>query len=295
MKNRIFFKLLAAFLVVIAAAAIIFDVTLGNAWQASLRSEIERNLEQKTLMFADRVEPPEARVRLPISPRRKAKPPAHAPPSSTLRGRFWPTRKPISPTQQTLPSGRSSPPRSPEKSESTNAAPPRISFLYVAAPISGGAVRLAYPLSDVDAVSAQVRDRLALGSALAFVVALFVAAMASAAIAPADWNTSSMLPPISPMATCARACRILLLTKLAAWLALSIKPRVRSSAASPPCAPASASLKLCSTACRTQSSPSVPMALCSGPTSAWIVWPRSARACIRPWWKPFAIPIFSPR
>src|SRR5580692_3284757 len=55
-KNRIFFKLLAAFLVVIAAAAFIFDVTLRNAWQDSLRSEIERNLEQKTLMFAHRVE-----------------------------------------------------------------------------------------------------------------------------------------------------------------------------------------------------------------------------------------------
>src|SRR5215472_15087088 len=56
MKNRIFFKLLAVFLIVIAATATILDVTLGNAWAASLRAEIERNLTQKTLMFAHRVE-----------------------------------------------------------------------------------------------------------------------------------------------------------------------------------------------------------------------------------------------
>jgi len=56
MKNRIFFKLLAVFLIVIVAAAVILDVMIGGAWEASLRSEIERNLTQKTLLFAHRVE-----------------------------------------------------------------------------------------------------------------------------------------------------------------------------------------------------------------------------------------------
>src|SRR6202041_3566621 len=45
--------------------------------------------------------------------------------------------------------------------------------------VSGGAVRLAYPLSDVEAVSQQVRRRLELGSALAFLFPLGVAAVAS--------------------------------------------------------------------------------------------------------------------
>src|SRR5208337_4914775 len=56
MKNRIFFKLLAVFLIVIAATALIMDLMLGSAWEASVRTEIERNLQQKTLMFAHRVE-----------------------------------------------------------------------------------------------------------------------------------------------------------------------------------------------------------------------------------------------
>ena len=56
MKNRIFFKLLAVFLIVIAATAATLDVMIGSAWEASLRTEIERNLTQKTLLFAHRVE-----------------------------------------------------------------------------------------------------------------------------------------------------------------------------------------------------------------------------------------------
>ena len=44
MKNRIFFKLLAVFLIIIAATAITLDVMIGSAWEASLRNEIERSL-----------------------------------------------------------------------------------------------------------------------------------------------------------------------------------------------------------------------------------------------------------
>src|SRR5260370_7198885 len=55
-RSRIFFKLMAAFLVVIIAATITFDVMIGDAWRASLRAEIERNLIQKTQLLAHRVE-----------------------------------------------------------------------------------------------------------------------------------------------------------------------------------------------------------------------------------------------
>ena len=54
-----------------------------------------------------------------------------------------------------------------------------IPFLYVAAPVSGGAVRLAYPLSDVEAVQSQVHRRLLWGSSIAFLIALIVAASVS--------------------------------------------------------------------------------------------------------------------
>jgi len=54
-----------------------------------------------------------------------------------------------------------------------------IPFLYVAAPISGGAVRLAYPLSDVEASSQRVHRALLRGSLIAFVIVMLLAAIAA--------------------------------------------------------------------------------------------------------------------
>ncbi len=55
MRNRIFFKLLAAFVLVIATATATLDFSIRRTWEASLRQEIERNLRQKTVMLANRV------------------------------------------------------------------------------------------------------------------------------------------------------------------------------------------------------------------------------------------------
>jgi two-component system phosphate regulon sensor histidine kinase PhoR len=180
-RNGIFLKLMAAFLVVILAAAVLFDLTLGSAWEASLRSEIGRNLVQKTQLIAHGVESDRsghsladiaaqegqaagARVTIvdaagnvladseanPATMEKHASRPEFA---AALAGRVG--------TDQ--------------RRSSTIGIP----FLYIAVPISGGAVRLAYPLSDVEAVSAQVHRRLEIASGLAFLFALFVAAIAS--------------------------------------------------------------------------------------------------------------------
>ncbi len=172
---------MAAFVVVILAAAVLFDLMLGGAWEASLRSEIQRNLIQKTQLIAHGVETDRsghslsdiaaqegqaagARVTIvdvagnvladsessPVSMEPQATRPEFA---AALAGRIG--------TDQ--------------RRSSTIGIP----FLYIAVPISGGAVRLAYPLSDVEGVSAQVRRRLEVASSLAFLFALFVAAIAS--------------------------------------------------------------------------------------------------------------------
>jgi len=181
MKNRIFFKLLAVFLIVIAATAAILDVMLGSAWETSLRTEIERNLTEKTLLFAHRVEADRgihsldeiaaeeglaAGARATIidasgkvladSESNPAKMENHA------------TRKEFA----TALAGNTG-------EDERRSATVGTSFLYVAAPISGGAVRLAYPLSDVEAVQAQMHHQLLRGSALALLIALLIAGMAS--------------------------------------------------------------------------------------------------------------------
>jgi two-component system, OmpR family, phosphate regulon sensor histidine kinase PhoR len=180
-RNRIFFKLLAAFVIVIVAAAVAFDVTVGGAWQASLRSEIERNLIQKTQLLAHRVETDRtghsladiaaqegqaagARVTI-IDPTGKVLADSESNPANMENHS---TR----PEFVAALSGRTG---SNERRSATIGIP----FLYVAVPISGGAVRLAYPLSDVEAVAAQVRRRLAIASGWTFLFALLVAAIAA--------------------------------------------------------------------------------------------------------------------
>jgi two-component system phosphate regulon sensor histidine kinase PhoR len=180
-RNRIFFKLLGAFLLVILAAAVTFDVMVGGAWQASLRTEIERNLIQKTQLLAHRVETDRSGHSLADIAAQEGQ-------SAGARVTI------IDPTGRVLADSESNPANMenhatrPEfvaalsgriGSNERRSATIGIPFLYVAVPISGGAVRLAYPLSDVEAVSAQVRRRLGLASALAFLFALAVAAVAA--------------------------------------------------------------------------------------------------------------------
>ena len=180
MKNRIFFKLLAAFLVVIAATAVTLDVMLGSAWETSLRTEIERNLTQKTILFAHRVEADRTHSLTEIAAQEGQAAGARAT-IIDASGKVLADSEANPATMENHASRKefaaalAGRPGSNERRSATLGIP----FLYVAAPISGGAVRLAYPLSDVEAVQAQVRRHLLWGSALALAIALAFAAVAS--------------------------------------------------------------------------------------------------------------------
>jgi two-component system phosphate regulon sensor histidine kinase PhoR len=180
LRNRIFFKLLAAFLVVIVAAAVTFDFMVGGAWQSSLRAEIERNLTQKTQLLAHRVETDRSHSLTDIA--------AQEAQSAGARVTIVDSGGKVLADSEANPAGMENHAKRPEfasalagkvGSNERRSATIGIPFLYVAAPISGGAVRLAYPLSDVEAVSAQVRRRLGLASGMAFLFALIVAAVAA--------------------------------------------------------------------------------------------------------------------
>ena len=56
MRSRVFFKLLGAFVLVIAVATAILDVTIRREWESSLRQQITDSLTEKTRMFEDRVD-----------------------------------------------------------------------------------------------------------------------------------------------------------------------------------------------------------------------------------------------
>jgi two-component system phosphate regulon sensor histidine kinase PhoR len=179
-RNGIFLKWMAAFLVVIFAAAIVFDLMLGGAWQASLRNEIERNLLQKTQLLAHRVETDRTHSLSDIA---------------AQEGQAAGARVTIIDANGKVLADSESSPGSIESiadrkefaaaltgrvgMDQRRSATIDIPFLYVAVPISGGAVRMAYPLSDVEAVSQQVRRRLEFASGLALLFALLVAAVAA--------------------------------------------------------------------------------------------------------------------
>jgi two-component system phosphate regulon sensor histidine kinase PhoR len=179
-KNRIFFKLLAVFLIVIAATALILDVMIGKAWEASLRAEVERNLNQKTLLFAHRVETDHAHSVVDIA--------AEDARTAGARATVIDSSGKVLADSETDPAKMENHSTRPEfvaalagktgENERVSATI-GIPFLYVAAPIPGGAVRLAYPLSAVQAVQSQVHRPLLWGSLFAVLVALMIAAVAS--------------------------------------------------------------------------------------------------------------------
>jgi two-component system phosphate regulon sensor histidine kinase PhoR len=179
-KNRIFFKLLAVFLIVIAATAAILDVMLGGAWESSLRTEIERNLTQKTLLFAHRVETDRVHTLAEIASQEGLAAGARAT-IIDASGKVLadsesnPAEMENHAVRQEFAAALAGKTGENERRSATLGIP----FLYVAVPVSGGAVRLAYPLSDVDAVQGQVRRRLIWGSTIALLIALLIAASAS--------------------------------------------------------------------------------------------------------------------
>ncbi|HEY1657832.1 MAG TPA: ATP-binding protein [Candidatus Sulfotelmatobacter sp.] len=181
MRNGIFLKLMAAFLVVIVIAATLFDVMIGGAWEASLRSEIERNLVQKTQLLAHRVETDHSGRSITDIAAEESK---AADARTTI---IDPTGRVLADSQEGAGGVKSISDRKEFAAalsgsvgiDQRRSATIGVPFLYVAVPISGGAVRLAYPLSDVEAVSAQVHHRLELASGLLFAIALVVAAIVS--------------------------------------------------------------------------------------------------------------------
>jgi len=179
-RNRIFFKLLAAFALVVLVTAFTLDISIRRAWETSLRDEIQRNLTQKTLLLAHRVEIDRQHTIQDIVSQEGQAAGARA----TV----------IDPTGRVLADSEADPAsmenhalRNEFKAalagnvgvDERRSRTIGIPFLYVAAPVSGGAVRLAYPLSDVDASSQRVHRALLRGSLIAFVIVMIGAAMAA--------------------------------------------------------------------------------------------------------------------
>ena len=180
MKKRIFFKLVSAFALVIVATAATLDLSICRAWEDSLRQEIERNLKQKTVMFANRVNTDHEHSVQEIASQEGQAAGARATVINANGNVLADSEGVADPAEdhaQLLEFDSAL--KGNIALEVRHSRSLGIPFLYVAAPISGGAVRLAYPLSDLEAIGSQARSKLLFGSTIAFLVALLIAGVAA--------------------------------------------------------------------------------------------------------------------
>jgi len=180
LRSRIFFKLMLVFLVVIAVTAITLQWTVHKVWERTLRQQIERELSQKAQMFAYRVENDRQHSLADITSQEGQAAGARA----TV---IDPTGKVLADSQADANTMDNHATRKEfiaalgghigaDERKSQNLGIP---FLYVAAPVSGGAVRLAYPLPEREITDRPLGRALFWGSLTAFVIAVMIAAAAS--------------------------------------------------------------------------------------------------------------------
>jgi len=181
-KNRIFFKLVFVFALVIAAATLSLDVVITHSWRNSLRQQIESNLQQKTAMFALRVSAS------PLSPTDLKQLTQGISAASGARATVIDNQGQVLADSDAVPDKMENHARRPEfqaalagqpGTDTRNSRTLGVDFLYVAQPVPGGAVRLAVPLSAIAEANKKVWRSLITSSALACFIAILLAAWAS--------------------------------------------------------------------------------------------------------------------
>lgn len=183
MKSRIFLKLFLAALVVIAACTLSLDLLIGHAWESMLRAEIETSLRQKTRMFAARVED--------ASPASLNQITSQAAVAAGTRITVIDAGGKVLADSEANPDKMENHATRPEfvsalhgqvGSSTRLSKTIGVELLYVAVPIAGGAVRMAYPLNSIREANRQIRRDLLEGSALAGLIALLLAFVATQSI-----------------------------------------------------------------------------------------------------------------
>jgi two-component system, OmpR family, phosphate regulon sensor histidine kinase PhoR len=170
--------LFLAFLAMIAAAGISIGFTVHRYWKNTLRLEIERSLAQKAQLFASRVNTDRTSKIEDITAQEGKYAGARA---TVIDGNGKVIADSQAPTaalgNEGLRPEFTTALRGDTGIETRNRN--GIPVLYVAVPVSGGAVRLAYPLADVSIAAAHARRVLLTGSMIAALAALAISVLAA--------------------------------------------------------------------------------------------------------------------
>jgi two-component system phosphate regulon sensor histidine kinase PhoR len=156
------------------------NVLIQRAWEGMLRSEIERSLREKTLLFADRVASAPRDSLEQITQQAAAE--------ANERATVIDSSGKVLADSEADPATMENHAERPEFAQALQGQMGRatrasrtvgVEFLYEAAPIPGGAVRLAHPLSAVREANRHVRNDLLKSSAVAALIALVLAFIAT--------------------------------------------------------------------------------------------------------------------
>jgi two-component system phosphate regulon sensor histidine kinase PhoR len=182
-KNRIFLKLYVAALLIIVACTLTMAVLLHHAWVGMLRGQIETSLRQKTLMFASRVaEAPPASLRQITR---------QAADSADARVTIIDSSGKVLADSEANPDAMENHVTRPEfiaalhgqvGSSTRLSHTIGVELLYVAAPVPGGAVRLAYPLAAIREANRHIGRDLLEAALVAALVAMLLAIVATYSI-----------------------------------------------------------------------------------------------------------------
>lgn len=176
---RLFLILLVSFTAMAAVCVVIFSWSI-HSWEGILQAEIERNLAQKAQMFADEVNTNRTRNIVVLTSQEGQRAGARAT-VIDMNGKV------IADSEVRIPELENEG-RQPEfvtalHGDTGVEVRARSAFgipvLYVAVPVSGGAVRLAYPLSDISTAEARARYLLFLGCLITGIAGAAISAVAS--------------------------------------------------------------------------------------------------------------------
>ncbi len=177
MRSRYFWKLLAAFFLVILTATITMDVTIRRAWEDSLREQTQMHLSREVRLFANRVDNDHAHPLAEIV--------AQEARAAGARATMIDSSGKVLADSEADPAHMENHAQRPEvaaalRGDAGNSTRTSktlgIEFMYAAAPVRGGVVRLAYPLAVVRRTAAVVRRNLLIASLLSLLAAALLAA-----------------------------------------------------------------------------------------------------------------------
>ncbi len=186
MRQRVFLKLLLLLIVGVGISTAALDLLVRRSWESSLQSQLQQELEDKVRMFAARANRESAMIPFQQLTNEIA---ADARARATVIDR---SGKVLADSQADSESmeNHATRPEFVEALKHGDIGSSRrtshtlgVQFLYVAAPTSFGAVRLAYPLASIRAAVYQVRMQLLEASGIALLIGFLIALIGAESVA----------------------------------------------------------------------------------------------------------------